>query len=70
MLKITLTEHCVTAMHAEVAASRERVYIPVRIRDITISHKLQQICHLRLHDRRAAWKRDDEFDRREVVAER
>ena len=57
-------------MHAEVAAICERVYGLIRVRDITISHTLQQICHLRLHAKRAAWKRDDGFDRREVIAER
>ena len=67
---MTFAEHYVTARHVEVAAIRERVYIPILVRDISTSHKLEQICHLGLHEKRAVWKRDDKFDRREVIAER
>ena len=57
-------------MYADLAAICERVHICIRVKEITISHKLKQMCHLRLLEKSAAWKRDDRFDRREVTAER
>ena len=69
MVKLSFTEHGVTAMHAELAAIRERVHKLFRIRGIAVSHKLEHIRHFRLLEKLAAWKRDDGFDSREVIAE-
>ena len=64
-VKITFTEHDVTTMHTELAAIRERVHKLIWVRESATSHK-----YLRLLQKLAAWKRDDGFDRREVIAER
>ena len=43
---MTFTVHYVTEMYTEVAVIRERAYILIRVRNITLFHnKLEQICH-------------------------
>ena len=65
-----LTEQDITAMHAELAAVRERVHKPIMVREIETSHRLDQMHHLRLLEKLAAWSRNNGFDRSEVLAER
>ena len=57
-------------MHAELATIRERVHKLIRVRKIAAFHKLDQIRHFRLFEKLEAGKRDDGFDRKEVIVER
>ena len=68
-MNIKFKEHDVTTMHAESAAVRERVHKPTLLRERAASHKLEQIRHPRLLEKLATWKRDDDFDRNEILAE-
>ena len=67
---MNFTKHDVTAMHAELAATRERVHKLILAREIAASYRLDQINHLRLQDKLAAWRRTNGFDRSEVLSKR
>ena len=70
-MKISFTEHDVIAMHAELAAIRERVHKLILVREIVASHRFDQINHhFRLLEKLVAWRRRRSFDRSEVLAER
>ena len=70
MLKMNLNKHDVIAMFAELAAARNSVHRPIRVRGFAASHMSDQTSHLRLVEKLAAWRRTNEFDRSEVLAER
>ena len=59
----------VIAIHAELTAARERVHTLMRVWDLTVSHKLDRMNHLRLLEKFAAWRRTNGFDMSEVLTE-
>ena len=63
-------EHDVAPMLAELTEVRERVNKPVLVRKLAASLKLEQICLGRVHEKVAAWKREDGFHRNAITAER
>ena len=69
-MKMNFTEHDVTAMHAELSATRERVHKPILVRGIAASHRRDQMNYLRQQEKLAAWRRTNGLDRSEVLAER
>ena len=70
-MKICFTKHGVIAIHAEVAEIRKRVYRKILVRrEDAVSHKSDKIYHLRLLEKLATWRRNNDFDRSEVLAER
>ena len=69
-MKMKFITHDVTDMQAELAVVRERVHKLVLIREFAASHKLEQILRVRVPKQAAAWKREDGFDRNEIIAER
>ena len=58
------------ATHAELTAICERVHMLILVREIAASHRLEQMYHLRLLEKVSVWRRNDGFDRNEVLAER
>ena len=58
------------ATHAELTAICERVHMLILVRKIAASHKLEKMHHVRLLEKVAPWRRNDGFDRSEVLAER
>ena len=57
-------------MHAELAATHERVHKLILVRDTAVSHRLEQMHHLLLLEKLTAWRRNDAFDRSEVLTEK
>ena len=45
---MAFTEQEVAAMHAELAAIRERIHKLILTREVAASHRLEQMRHLRL----------------------
>ena len=68
-MKMKLTEPNVTTIHAELSAAHERVYKLIIVKEIGAFHKLEQMRHLRLLEKLAAWTRDDGSDRNKIIAE-
>ena len=69
-MKIFFAEHDVIAMHAELAATRERMLNLILVREIAAPLRVYQTDYLRLPEKLAAWKRIGSFDRSEVLTER
>ena len=67
---MAFAEQDVTAMHAELAAFCERVHKVILVRKIPASHRLVQTHHLQLLEKIEAWRRNNESDRSEALAER
>ena len=56
-------------MVADLAITRGRVRKLIRVRELAASHKLEKMRRVRMLEKQAAWKREDGFDRIEVIAE-
>ena len=57
-------------MLENLAAACRRVHICIRIRDLAVSHKLEQRLRVGMCENTASWKREDGFHRSEIIAER
>ena len=57
-------------LHAEVALVRERVHKLTLVREIAAFHRSDKMHYLRLQERLAVGKKNNGFDRSEVLAER
>ena len=55
---------------ADLAAVCGRVYKLIRVRELAEFHKLEQMLCILMLEQKAAWKREDGFDRNEAIAER
>ena len=56
-------------MHAKLAAGHERVHKLILVREIASSHRLDKMHLFRLLEKLAAWRRSNDFDKREVLTE-
>ena len=52
------TEHNGTAMHAELNAVRKQARKLILVTEIVTSHRLDEMNHLRLREKLAAWRRE------------
>ena len=57
-------------MHAKSAAIRERGHKLILVTEIAASHRLDQMRHFRLLEKLTAWRRNNGFDRIDILAER
>ena len=62
-------ERDVRVVTAALRATRERVCELIRDKELASSHQLEQMRHVRMLEKQAAWKREGSFDRIEIVAE-
>ena len=51
------TERDVPTRHSELAAVRARGHKLIRVKELATSHKVEQMCHLRLPETVSGWKR-------------
>ena len=58
-----LTKYDVPAMLAELAAVCECAHKLILVRELATSHKLEQMLSVRVREKDAAWKREDDFGR-------
>ena len=56
-------------MIEELRVTRERVREPIRDRELTSLHKLEQMRRVRMLEKQAAWKRKGGFEKNEIIAE-
>ena len=69
-VKMNFNKHDVIAMHAKLIATLDRVHKLIQVRKITASHRSDQTNRSRLLEKLAAWRRTNDFDRSEILAER
>ena len=69
-MKNNFSKYDIIVMHVELAIIRERVHTFILVREIIAFHRLDQMYHLLLLEKVTAWRRNDGFDRSEVLAER
>ena len=55
-------------MLADLAAVRERVHKRIRVRELAAFCKLEQMRRVRMLEKQAAWKREGDFNRNEIIA--
>ena len=67
---MNIIEHDVTAVYIELLVFHERAHKLILVREIAASHRMDKIHHLRLLEKLAAWRKNDGFDRSEVLAEK
>ena len=67
---MTFTKRDVHAVLADLAAVCERAHKLIRVRKLFTSHKLKQMCRIRMLEEQITWKRENSFDRKEIIAER
>ena len=70
MGEMNFTKHDVSVIIAELTATHECVQELITVREIATFHTLDQINHLWLLEKLAAWRRTNGFDRSKVLAER
>ena len=56
-------------MLAELIQVRERVHEVIMIMELAASHNLEQILRVQVRKIVAAWKTEDGFDRKEIIAD-
>ena len=69
-VKVTFTKRDIHAMLADLAAVCERAHKLIRVRKLSTLHKLKQMCRIRMLEEQITWKRENSFDRKEIIAER
>ena len=57
-------------MLAGLASIRGRLHKQIRVRELVALNKLEQMLRVRLLEQQATWKRGNDFDRIEIIAER
>ena len=67
--KMAVDELDITHMIAEVEATSWRLRKTIRVRGLTVTHRLEQIRRLLMLEEQKAWKREVGFDRIETAAE-
>ena len=63
-------ERDVHAMLADFTAVHGRVHKLIWVRELAAFHKLEKMLRVRMPEQQAIWKRENDFDRNEIVAKR
>ena len=69
-MKMIFPKHDIIAMHTELAAICKRVHKLILIIEIAPCHRLDKFHYFRLLEKLATWRRNNGFDRSEVLPER